>query len=75
MIDPAALAETHWNTRSALHIERGLPSVGRWDDRTPEAKAYLIEAMRRTLEAHGLIPREPKVEPLEGQLPLFEETR
>lgn len=73
MIDPAALAETHWNTRSALHVERGVPSCGRWADRTPQAQAYLIEAMRRTLEAHELIPREPKVELLEGQLALFGE--
>jgi hypothetical protein len=73
VIDPAALAATHWNTRSALHIARGAPSLGRWDDRSPATKAYLTEAMRLTLEAHGLLPKEPKQEPLEGQLPLFGE--
>jgi hypothetical protein len=73
MIDPAALAETHWNIRSALHIARGVPSLGRWEDRTPQAKAYLIEAMRLTLEARGLLPKESKQEPLEGQLALFGE--
>lgn len=73
VIDPAALAATHWNTRSALHIERGLPSLGRWEDRTPETKEYLTEAMRRTLVAHGLLTEKTSPEPIEGQLPLFEE--
>lgn len=52
------MAKTHWETRSAIHHEKGMAGLGKWEDRTPQAQAYLIEAMRRTLEAHGLIEPE-----------------
>ncbi|GEM_PF-3982454 len=75
MPDPAALAKSHWEARRALQVERGFPHpIGAWDSLQAGSQAYLTEAMRRTLEAHGLM-RAKTTEELEGQLPLFGEMR
>lgn len=52
------MAQAYHEKRNQLHLEAGSIGIGKWEHRSPQARAYLTEAMRRALESCGLIEPE-----------------